>query len=1059
MRKGISGLGSRTLALTLLGALGLLALGCGGGPDAGNTKDFYVKRFSVPNFSGILLDESVSWVFSHPVDPSTLNHDSIRIRTGAQAGNAPRGTFVRGIFLIDPVTGTRVVVDPDQVSANALQIAQNNGTVTPIPDSARYDLGADSPYEGRRQVLFDYSYRDVVTFVPDVPSRPDLSDTGYQPGATYTVVLPAYPSLNVVRSIDDYPLLPRDGRVFVSTFTTVPSTAAQLFLGGENEGNPRVVNTEPKNGFRVNVVQGDPDLTNGQLTESPVSVTSNRQITATFEIEGADQLEQPVLATVAFNNESGVKTTGETFARVSEVRLISGIIPDAYVDSVNPNNSLPRGVVEFRRVTQGLLFLTATGPLSGPATFPLGYNVQIEDPNLTPPTHITDLNPGWATPVLEPLLDSNNDPILDPNGNQVMTVAGVDMRISIRFSQPLDPRTITTDNFFLEIASVAGRPQIPVSLFLRQTRLGVIEVVLTPLTDKGLAAGQFYEVTVSSGVRDLLGSPLNSIVTSFEITAGGVPPTVTDIVESFESNSKENTGLTTANWNGSKPFVGAEPGALTAVFAPFAGNGSEGAYAPEGGEIRTLSTGTSAQTVHNYTSVDIGFGVAVLASGTYGLVMRSQGNVRIAGLLDVSGSNGGTGTTGDINNPTPTGGNGGSGGPGGYAGGDGAMSATGNFDGLDGFGPASVGGGQGGLSGDQEAGTSSTDPLRMRVAGGGGGHATAGTDSDFANWKGQNSGRGGPAYGEADFSDAPLVPAVVGVPTLEAGFGGAGGGGGGGEDDGTQDLNGDGTIDANGTVGGEDEGGGGGGGGGGSLQIVTYTDVSIIGRIDANGGDGGSTTNPSTGSLGQGAAGGGGAGGAVWVLAYGNISLDAQAQVEALGGKGGQGDSNGVTVQKGGNGGDGYIRFEDKDGKVTISDGSSSLPSTVTPTTGNSVATFIPALALDSVAQSEFYNQFIPTPNYGTPQVDMDVNDGSIDIYVQGAREDLTQPGPQPVDPDTDPLRLSTTDWVPIAQVDQLDNYQYLRFRVEFSVDPLHDFADPLPIVREIRIPVSTVPD
>lgn len=1052
MKKGRFGFARGIAVLFLAGAISLLAPACGGGgpgPDPGNTKDLYVERFSVPNFTGILLDESVSWVISHPIDDSTLNHDSVRLRTGAQGGDAPRGIFVKGTFLIDPVTGTRVVVDPDQVTAAQIAIAESQGRVDVIPPSARYDLGAISPFEGRRRVLFDHSREDVITFVPDVPSKPDLSDSGYLPGVTYTVNLPAFPTLNVVQSVDGYPLLQRDGLTFVSTFTTVPLSASQLFLGGENEGSPRVVNTQPKNGFRINVVQGDPVVSGGLLTESRIDVTVNRFMTAVFEITGSNRFEQPVVDTVSFANQSGTRSTLANFARVSEIRLLSGFIPDEFIDSVNPQNSLPAGQVTFRRNANQLQLLTVTGPILPIATFPLDFHVQVEDPNLPPPSHVVEVDPTWAAPVLEPQVDGNGDPIFDDKGDQIVALAGVDVRIAIRFSQPLDPRTIDPANFFLNIASVPGRPQVPVSLFLRQSRTGVVEVLLTPLTEKGLAPGHFYEVTVSSGVRDLLGSPLTNLVTSFQITAGGAPPVVTDILETFDTNAHEDIDDTTANWNGSKPFVGATPGALTAVFAPFAGNGQDGALSPSGGDITVLNTGTTAPRIFNYTSVNIGFGVVVRAEGSFGLIMRSQGNVRIAGLLDVSGAAGGIGGTGDVFGATPNGGIGGTGGPGGFSGGNGAMSTAGNFDGITGAGP---GGGIRGLSGDQEAGSSSTDPLRMRTAGGGGGHATAGTRSDFANFKGQGSGEGGSAYGEADFTDAILVPAVVGVPTLTSGFGGSGGGGGGGEDD----VN---PTNQSGTVGGEDEGGGGGGGGGGAVQIVSYTNVEIIGRIDASGGNGGNTSNPSTGSFGQGAAGGAGAGGSIWVQAFGNISLDAQVQVVARGGTGGTGDSNGITFQKGGNGGDGYIRFEDRDGVLTISDGSSGLPAGVTPATEDSIGTFSPTLSLNSVGQSTFYNQFIPTPNYSAATVNQTANGGSITIWVQGSRDDLTQAGPQPVDPDTDPLRLSTTDWTPIALIDQIDNYQFLRFRVDFTVDPLHAFSDPLPIVREIRIPVSTTPD
>ena len=133
----------------------------------------------------------------------------------------------------------------------------------------------------------------------------------------------------------------------------------------------------------------------------------------------------------------------------------------------------------------------------------------------------------------------------------------------------------------------------------------------------------------------------------------------------------------------------------------------------------------------------------------------------------------------------------------------------------------------------------------------------------------------------------------------------------------------------------------------------------------------------------------------------------------------------------------------------------------VLPVTTDSAATFEPDLTLDSTAISLFYNQFITTPNYGTVEVDQQVAGGSIEVFVQGSRDDVSNPG-NPVDPDSDSEleeRKFTTDWVTIDEIDQIDNYQYLRFRVEFSVDPVHDFGDPLPRILEIRIPVSTVPD
>ncbi|MHC4470729.1 MAG: Ig-like domain-containing domain [Planctomycetota bacterium] len=902
------------MALVLLGALLVGCSGSGGGSGADkDTQDLWVERFSVPNFSGILLDEGVNLVFSERIKAKSLNHDSVRMRTGAQGGEAPLGVFIKGIFLIDVEgSGNRVVIDPDQIGPGLLRKIQAKGRVDRVPDEIRYDLGAESTLNGSRQVLFNHTFSSMVTFVPEIPTRPDLSDTGYVPGATYTVVVPAFPVLNTVNSVGGDPVLPREGKVFVTTFTTVPSNSPQLFLGGENVGSPRVINTDPPNG---------------------------------------------------------------------------------------------------------------------------GGNVEADD------------------------------------------------RIFLRFSQPLDPRFVTTANFFLETVSTPDRQQIPISLFLRQTRRGLVEVVMTPLQDLGPKT--FFEVTVSGGVLDLLRSPMAPFVFSF--STGDVGPPVTDIVESFDSNSREAMGLSTANWNGTKPFVGATPGALTAVFAPFAGNGTDLEFDPPVGETTILptdfdpGTGVETQRIYNYTdthdkqgdgppdgiAVFIRIGAQVIGEGKHALVMRCQGGVEIDFGIGVSGSDGGQGDTGSAGEIDPKGGPGGIAGPGGWDGGDGAfrvIGSAGNPDGIDGDGP---GGGAGGGSGDQELwdGTSfPVPPDAVREGGGGGGHGTAGSDADVANFKNTGGGRGGGTHGQADMSDTPLVPAIVGVRTPTLGFGGSGGGGGGGEDD-HANPSGNPPILGDGIPGGEDEGGGGGGGGGGVLQIVAYGDIIVRGRIDANGGNGGRSWNEARGEPGQGGPGGAGAGGAIWLQSFGDIELDQLARLEAVGGIGGIGNWNDKEQVLGGAGGDGYIRLEDKDGNIFV-------PDSVTPQTTSITGTFSPPLELDSTGQSVFYNQRIPTPNYDEPVFDLALNgDGnSIVIHVQGAREDVTLPGDQAVDPDSDPERTFSTDWVLVydsgetpaivpGAIDKMDNFQYVRFRVEFSVDPLHNFEDPLPTVREIRIPLLETPD
>ena len=152
--------------------------------------------------------------------------------------------------------------------------------------------------------------------------------------------------------------------------------------------------------------------------------------------------------------------------------------------------------------------------------------------------------------------------------------------------------------------------------------------------------------------------------------------------------------------------------------------------------------------------------------------------------------------------------------------------------------------------------------LENSWGGGGGGHATAGGDGDdFAM-----DSSGGEVVGSA-----PLVPL-------------AGGSGGGAAQSGLDLTN--------------------GGGGGGALALISYGEMTISGRILANGSDGASAHEQVNSS-----GGGGGAGGGIVIGAHGPITFGAQGRVQALGGQGGTGSSGG---NKGGKGGDGRIRVDGK---------------------------------------------------------------------------------------------------------------------------------------------------
>jgi hypothetical protein len=958
---GLSRVGTLAPLAVAAGALFLAAAGtgCGSGggpsPKPADSANLYVKSFSAPNYSGIFLDEDLQFVLSAPVLDESINPDSIQMRTGPSGGTAPFGTFVRGVFYVDPSTGTRIVVDPQFVSPSLVNLLENGKRdYTRIPANARIDLGNDEPPEsnGGRLVLFDRTQKDVVTFIPEIPTRAALDDTGYTPGANYTVVVPGYPATNTLENLAGDQLLSPNNRIFTSSFRVISSVAPQLFIGSESAGIPRVIFSAPYN--------------------------------------GADEV--PVTSTIA-----------------------------------------------------------------------------------------------------------------------------------IDFSQALDPRTVTPDKFKVELVSVpAPYPQIPVSVFLAQQRLGKIEVILTPINP--MPADSTIRVTLDSGIEDLLGQALNQSTISFFTGFG--PPTGCDCdpLEEFDDISRQDGLVTTANWANSRPYVGGVAGQLTAAFAPYAGDGTDGAFNATIGQTTTLQTGTTAQRVYNFTTFTIPIGATVVAAGSYPLVLQCQDAVDVSGTLRLDGSAGGNGFRGDSTSAGATGGAGGIGGPGGNPGGDGAfktIGSGGNFDGLDGQGLTPGSAGIGGNTGENDGGTvapsswltnspagattpfwprpiytvptvgpsqcgagnvncsnppKSYDPVRQREGGGGGGGSLAGGNSDNrgitliqrAGESGSaDGGYGGGTWGSSTFAGADLGASVkvkdpasppnglrtiflTNIPTLTAGMGGAGGGGGGGEDDSQGDSVHWGAAD------GSDEGGGGGGGGGGALQIRTFTTINVAGTISCKGGaGGGSYDDTSLTQFSQGAGGGGGSGGAVWLQCRGSMSIQGGAVIDVDGGVGGQGLADGTTtIYNGGLGAPGRILIEDADGAIS----NAPAASVQRP--------FAPSQDLDSTAVSEFQNTFIFDPDYSSPVVDADVfpalpNNGTIKIYMEGAPENVST-GVD--DPDTN----NTTGWIlvwdstaggdvpgdPTAAMDAAHS-KWWRFRVDFTVSALHLFTDPMPTVRSIQFKIA----
>ncbi|MBL9088200.1 MAG: Ig-like domain-containing protein [Planctomycetia bacterium] len=192
---------------------------------------------------------------------------------------------------------------------------------------------------------------------------------------------------------------------------------------------------------------------------------------------------------------------------------------------------------------------------------------------------------------------------------------------------------------------------------------------------------------------------------------------------------------------------------------------------------------------------------------------------------------------------------------------------------------------------------------RFPVSGGGGGHATIG-GSGTANGGGSTpralmstvlDGAGGSTYG------APSGR----MPTAEAGSGGGGGG--------SQQA-----LPAN--AGSYFGSGGGGGAGGGFVDLTAQGNIRILGTVDAQGSRGGNGGSQGGAVVGSGAGGGGGSGGGIRLLTPGEVVLGVGAVLTATGGAGGTSLAyplNNAPANNGGAGGVGRIVIEDADSIVS----------------------------------------------------------------------------------------------------------------------------------------------
>ncbi len=286
------------------------------------------------------------------------------------------------------------------------------------------------------------------------------------------------------------------------------------------------------------------------------------------------------------------------------------------------------------------------------------------------------------------------------------------------------------------------------------------------------------------------------------------------------------------------------------------------------------------------------------------LVLLVEGDVDIAGDIDLSGKDGGIYGTGNAAAGRPgDGGDGGDAGPGGGGGGGGGPNGSTSTTGYGGAGGDGLAGGSAGTSSVLSLGGSSPAESAATNAGSDNPFAVGGGDGAVNSYCNGGPGGSGNLWGTGGGSSADGYGVGGGgygggggSGTLNVNYGGTGGGfatagasgaagyGGGGLANGESSL----RPLAGGSGGGGGDGwigsyinnyaGGGGGGGGGALRLSAWGSLSVTGGIWADGGGGGNAAYVYA------SGGGGGAGGAISLA---SPALSITGSLSAMGGVGG----------------------------------------------------------------------------------------------------------------------------------------------------------------------------
>lgn len=974
-----------------------------------------------PNY-GSRLDDEVTPIYgifpSQLADSTPDSDDPLTL----DPGDDPREPYRTRIAGDDTLWAAYLTAGDINAYAELSQNSEYERFYHPV-DAATGVPSANSVLRQRefRRVLIDRRSGRRVMFVPEIPIRADLADTGYTPGRAYSVIVPAsQPGVyNTVLTRDGRSLVQKDGRDFSTLFTTVPSTVTNLFRDGEARTGvttlqkPRVINQTPPNAEAYVDPTTDWEDPDNQFT---VPIPARR--TFTIRVRFAQPLDPRTISPTTFTvtkkasidaagNETAVNVPVAIGTFLNQHRL--GIVEVEITPATNldPQSKYEVVVRNLVRSLGGATNATDTPTtfIVGPGAPPLDAiresftNTQNRADPTSPDTLGQITTAYWPAPAL---YDTNSSGKLVAS---FMQFAGTGV------GAPADPR-VPTSPIITDLDVVAGGA---IQFVTEQVDPADPVTLGTQIEYNYASVKMNFAVATSDGRYPLVIRSQGAIsLTSSRINVSGQPG------GDGHANSDTVNGGPVGGIGG-RPGSGGFPGGDGGC-APLTGTDGAPIFDINGNLQYDQSKFNGSDGFPSYLFTGAGTGGA--GSGGFSGDREAANNVDCAGTTAIDKDD---------------------------------VPCT----------PARVreSGGGGGHA----------------TVGGVGAGARISTRTHTGGYYG---GLGGTTYGRSDFGDQPknAIYGTVGVPRLGYGSGGAGGGGGGAEDSGGASDAPDGVANAADSGGG---GGGGGGGGVQLVARTFITITStVIDASGGRGGRTFNASGSDYGYGAPGGCGAGGSiwllsygdivieNGSTLTAAGGdNASSIGYITVKPD-------NANPLAANpatgRGGPGGSGYVRFEEADGVADIKDPLSSLVFGVL-----TQASFTPYdNPQTSVVESDFRafpgtpfvvnvsqgfgrwtNTQLDTPSFaphyddlGTVAVDgtsFNAPAGSaVDIWVRSAPNDTANTG--------HPNLNFATAWTRYDDVGTISRRRFIQYRVDFTIPLSYDFNPAnLPSVDFLRIDIN----